>query len=1008
MRTPDGDRAVPALYYAFRQAKIALFFERRGVGLIELGGFEADLGRNLRRLHETLSSNGGWFDGLPRGSVWVLPKRLRQSAPTSDQEVRIGVPAASSARPVLDVQLRLMPTPEFAIVEVLYIWRYGPILDRLLSRHAVGYRLDLRDGKISRTRRWLFEYWPKRYEEFRTAPVDAARQRLRASDEPVTILSADLASYYDTIGTGFLLSSDFIQSLTTVAEEAEIQFDPEEYVIATSSLINSISDYRRAARQRIGGDWSTGIPIGPLTSRIIANLALEPLDRWISSSPTTICYRRYVDDFVAVVADSTLPEKKLPEALEVLLPLSRSGGDAYRLNATELGREDCEFEIQPMKVRVHHLAGLPGEQFLKAVGDDFRRLVSERRAFLDGSTMLEEVASHLTRAGKADGSPLRVLRDADRVRLEHFALSTSLASLDRVSTMVDPEQARNMARETQLQIGRALDGEDDWVTQFELLLRLLRLSIATDDLESVLELINRMDESWGSIDGPESSRVALAHRGREILTTSARTWLRNYVHERRLETLARSYRRGQRKALQSVLQRGIKYRSSRVGWRAVASRAGLLADSDLRTCDREDDGFRQSSDVPVDASWLMHDLSEESALVECLAKIGEFVEKCVEQGGSPWAIPPARLFLCTRPPSYFDIARRWLYRVELDGFESTTFDRLLQIVNSIRGTEYYDPVGTVIDASTVEIGLQDHAPRLWSRNSMSDPTLVLGNLVCSSDYWKKSATRLPGSATGPAVHSLKRLQALATIVEQAHEAVRGNRARGSRINPGLLLLPELSLPRKWFRTLANHLVNVSQLGLVAGLEYLHDPKEPFVLNQVFAVLPGPFGAVATWPWTKRLPARREMIELANCKPPLKFKPIRASRHPRPVVKSAYGVFSVLICSEMLEARRVADLLNRVEVVLVPAWNVDISSYDHLIQTVGVHLHGIIGIANNGEYSDCRVWAPRRQRFERELCRLISRGANEIVSVRLPLADLRSFRSGVEKNDNWRPLPPDWT
>lgn len=193
---------------------------------------------------------------------------------------------------------------------------------------------------------------------------------------------------------------------------------------------------------------------------------------------------------------------------------------------------------------------------------------------------------------------------------------------------------------------------------------------------------------------------------------------------------------------------------------------------------------------------------------------------------------------------------------------------------------------------------------------------------------------------------------------------------------------------------------------MTGLEYLHDPKHPQVSNQVFAVLPGPFSSAAAWPWTKRLPAREEGQQLAKLKPAVSFPPAPPSSVARTVVKSPWGALSVLICSELIEARRVADLIGRVDVVLCPAWNTDTSSYDHLIQSVGFQLHSIIAIANNGHYSDCRAWAPRSERWERDLCRLIERDVDDVVHVDIPLASLVAFHKGRPDKD-WRPLPPDW-
>lgn len=215
--------------------------------------------------------------------------------------------------------------------------------------------------------------------------------------------------------------------------------------------------------------------------------------------------------------------------------------------------------------------------------------------------------------------------------------------------------------------------------------------------------------------------------------------------------------------------------------------------------------------------------------------------------------------------------------------------------------------------------------------------------------------------------------------------------------------------RSWFRTVGNYVVRVADFGLVTGLEYLHDPVDPVVFNQAYAVLPGPYSSVATWPWTKRYPAREEAAELAKLK--VSFPPQAARVRRRTIVDSPYGRFSVLICSEMIEARRAADLLGRVELVVAPSWNTDSASYDHLIQSIGLQLHAIVAIPNNGHYSDCRAWASRGVRWQRDLSRLIEREINDIVVVDIPLNSLRAFHANRQATrkpiTEWRPLPPDW-
>ncbi len=336
--------------------------------------------------------------------------------------------------------------------------------------------------------------------------------------------------------------------------------------------------------------------------------------------------------------------------------------------------------------------------------------------------------------------------------------------------------------------------------------------------------------------------------------------------------------------------------------------------------------------------------------------------------------------------------------------------RLLALVNAIRGTQYTDPVGRVIDERTVRI---PPGP-LDLQHSVRDPRLILGNLLSSPEAFAGCATPVTGSTVGRPVLTVARLRGVTQILDATSRLARREPGRHN-----LLILPELSLPRDWFRPIANYIARWGLFGLVVGLEYLHHRDHPWVFNQAWIAMPGPWQSAAAWPWTKLYPARVERRELEMRRvgfPPVTHGMVR----PRTVVDSPYGRLSVLICSELIEAGRLSDLLGRVELVAVPSWNQDTASYDHLIQTAGVQLNAIIAVANNGEFSDCRAWAPRTDRWRRDLCRLVERGENDTVFADLPLASLRAFRrTGLDglrqaivrprapQKPEWRPLPPYW-
>lgn len=492
--------------------------------------------------------------------------------------------------------------------------------------------------------------------------------------------------------------------------------------------------------------------------------------------------------------------------------------------------------------------------------------------------------------------------------------------------------------------------------------------------------------------------------------------LRNYLHERRLEAICSSISPGADGSIIGASSvDGITCCDVRIGLVSIKRRAQLLAASDLRARDREDDAFGRNHSDTYDPQWMRSFLSEDSELLARLDTIESFTRHSSQEAGSPWRIAPARLFLCTRPPSYLDVARRWMASVERDGFERDVFEKLLRVVNAIRGTSYMDPVGSVADLHTV---CMPAAVASAAETDVIDPRLILANLVIEENpHWVGSASRFEDSSDGKPVRSLKRLRDLAIVLQKANEASQ-HRSPSRVLPPCLLVMPELSIPRAWFRTVANYVARLNRHGLVAGVEYEHRSDGFFVENQVHAVFPGPFSAAASWRWTKGYPAYEEERKLRELRIPVAFSglPDDRRRTPRTVVRTAFGNLSVLICSELLESQRVADLLGRVELVLVPSWNTDTASYDHLIQSVGMHLHAVIAVANNGHYSDCRAWAPRQLRWQRDLCRLIERDVNSIVTVDVPLGSLRNFRSvafspgpvGAVVNMEWRPLPPGWS
>lgn len=461
--------------------------------------------------------------------------------------------------------------------------------------------------------------------------------------------------------------------------------------------------------------------------------------------------------------------------------------------------------------------------------------------------------------------------------------------------------------------------------------------------------------------------------------------LRQYMQQRRLEAVCSALPIGRRGTMS-----GLSFRAhDRVlNHRAIVRLANQFGAADLRMRDREDEASKTNR-REHDHTALQLALEMEGRLRDRFNSIREFVEACQRTSEPAWQTGPLNLFLSVHPPRYFDVARQLLALAEIDGYQQHAFLQIERVVNAVRGTLYDRVIGSVTARDHVVLNvLPDEVPAA---------RLILGNLSVDEEWFAGVISRVKSP-----VLSVKRALGLGIVLERARVVAKRRRPDEGRPPQALLTLPELSIPREWLRLVSNYVVKLGSYSLAMGLEYLRHAANPWVYNQVLGVFVGTMGAVAPVVWTKHFAATHEAEELKKMR--LQFAPPPASTL-RTVVSSQFGKLSVLICSELIEARRVADLVGRVELLLVPSWNKDLASYDHLIQSAGFQVHSIIAIANNGIFSDCRAWAPVRERPLRELCRLIERNSNDVVEVDVPVASLRAFHEGTP--GPWRPLPPGW-
>ena len=822
------------LVLAFRQAKNAIASEQGVVGLFDLARFEMQLTTRIRRLRRLLKDER-WFDGIDIGRLVVMPKSAVPRSIDKADIVRIG--GADISKVDLSVRLQLEPTAEFAVTEVLYLWEFGGALEATLDDCCLGYRLKRvrEDGVMDRNSRAVYEYWPAAFARYRDEPIAAARAAL-LSHKRVVVTNTDIVSFFDSIDPDFLLQDGFVESVAEAARRRGRAFSVARYRTATRSLLAQFAAFRRL-RRSIGGrtiDVDTGVPIGAFTSRVFANVALASVDRTIQALPHVVLYRRYVDDIVIVstpAASDPSPATKVA-VLGALFP-------GFTPGAPDVSSEDrfvvpttrATFALNKEKTRVHDLVGDVGIDFLAAVRQSFSVVTSERRAFLGDveRIMTDFEAVDLFADGTTGTDRIPRLRDADRFTLRRFLATAYLRALELCVLLLDVEEATDLLERRTRRMLSILD-RSAALEDFEFVLSLLKVALLCNCRAVVLKLQSWLDRRAG--EGLTNDVGEVWWRGNKLPRATTLDAVAAYLARRVNESTASAC--------------ALPVSTSALAQETATLRdAVLLRRADLRHLDREDDVAlfgrldpEQTRDTRAEHAAARRAIMRDSSFDARLTHVGSFIRRSGELGEGIWTgASDIGLLLSAKPPRYVDVARRFLARIESARapLPVEVGRQIEQCVDVLRGTRYrLRPSPAIALARTSDrIRL-----RVDAEPEPGSVRVILSNLPVGLKAFQAAANGRPAL-------TFKRLTLLDRVLRQARAASRDAKHNGL---PSILVLPELSIPRRWVRPLAEHAVR-EELSIVAGVEY--EATGRGLVNQAVGVFPAGRRTAAIVRWTKR-------------------------------------------------------------------------------------------------------------------------------------------------------------
>lgn len=1012
--------------FAYRKAKSDCFFERSILVNQSFAAYEENLVSNLSRLLARLRSNDRSSivrDERMLGERFLLPKSLSIEPQATTRRAYFSNPD----RAIDQLRTHATASAEFRITSRFPVEAY--VLSALWV-NRIGHRFDayLHDVSLgTRVRRYgcdreqvgvyhiksvgTFGSYVQPYRKWREGGLVAAQGALERGEKIVAV-TTDFKNYYHNIDPGFIREDDFRAALRMKSNAESEDCDPraglsEAEEELTSMLVEWLKRWSNWTAALVDstteGDKShrVGLPIGLTAAQIIANVLLAPLDRAVVEHLTPIYYGRYVDDIFLVLHDGgvvrdpagvmRLVADRLPK--DMLLDQHQTGQWAVRIE----GQGRSKLELHEEKSRVFFLEGRTGLDLLSIIRREVADLSSERRLMPDPKTLTDSVASRALTAMGDSREATDVLRKAEGLSIKRMGWAIQLSAAEALAAdlpAVEWHQTRRgfyrFARDHVLRPDVILDH----LSYFP---RLLGLAIYCRDWQEATSLIQTAEVALRWFSNLTWS-AGLKLNGREMGSNGQTIWemvSTEFKHLAR-DAVLRAWpfvdRQPEPEPVVPISGEMLEYvglTESRLLEEAVRLRETDLACVPLKE-HRKDHGV---------CEWTVPDVDHEMAklLWPRVDDLREFLTSTVAKrvpNGSKGSESLVPFMFPTRPYSTRDIAE-FEPRCHLPADPGQgdlgvkLWGRWARAVRGVWTCEVPDSeAASTISRDSVRV------LTFGGRHQRRAPKVCLANLEVAETCWHAAAGGVPDL-------SCDRYQRLVALV---------NSVLSMSPRPHYLLLPELSVPRRWVDSLANKLL-ASKISLIAGVEYGHTKPDLVTNEVVLALIDDRLGCTSNvMYWQKKTapaPAEEEELENAHGRR-WKASSSNVSNVPVTVYRHFGFEFGLLLCSELQDITFRQQYQGQVDALFVLSWNKDLETFGSLIEAAALDVHAYVGLVNNRLFGDSRLRVPAKEHHLRDQCRLHG-GLNDFAAVvELDIGELRRFQSRAKnrprEDDPFKPVP----
>ncbi len=978
---------------AYRKAKVDLFYSNccEHSRLLE---YEENLYENLaaleNKLNDLLASDweaedrSPWEDDYDFLGTWtVAPKGIHRVEPdlsvvrADPSDKWSAIVAATKAKdkgsPKAEFRVMAQASIDFHVFSALWILKVGHKYDEKLDDGAWGNRLRrTASEKFNELSLGSFRPYLTPYREWRDNGISAMRSALE-NKKRVVAVTADVKSFYHRLDPCFMLDGDFLSIIGLKLRRSERRL--------TYLFLDALSAW---AKQTPLG---TGLPVGLPASGLVANMALAELDHLVHKEIAPLYYGRYVDDIILVMEDG-VGFTGSEDVWEWVF--ARSSGtlrwasnDKQCIVFTPSYLSDSTVEFANSKNKVFLLSGNAGMTLVDVLSKQIHEQSSEWRALPNLPEDPSHIAAKLIPVSQGDGQAADSLRKADVHSMRRAGFAIKLRDFEAYNRNL-PASAWKQHRCAFLQA--FMDHALVLPTFFELaqyLPRVVQLATSCGDFQKLHALLTRLDDLHATLKKDCTATINACEEDASLPSGAVvNTWWASCVSVIR-------------DAIRSSFPLKLSASSKREWQDCLNNKAGARIDdytskSDIAELQEWTRRFfihdiayvpfktvsmpREMVDttkLPLRSHFAMCDDVAELLPVVC-SSLSDLCRAMRMRGQSI----PFGLAFATRPLNLIDF-----YLIINDPYMERNRDRIAQWALATRG---FRPTGQL------PVRFDDRII-IPCESDGQKPAVGVTSWHTSRESWC-AAVR---GTSDPDVGRYGRLMRLLNTIT------------GSPSCPNYLVLPELSVPPRWFMSIALKL-RVRRTSLICGVEYLRRKRRGIttVSNQVWASLLHDglgFPSLVVYRQDKQQAALHEEAGLWNvggaCLVP------RMTWGSPPILIHGDFHFALLICSELTNIQYRADLRGEIDAIFIVEWNQDTETFSPIVETAAIDIHTYVIQCNNHQYGDSRIRGPYKKSWKRDIVRVKGGIDDYFVIARLDVAALRRFQSHHRSPDKpYKPVP----